>query len=152
MPFPLLVILHVLGATIWTGGHLVLALTVLPRALRQSDPGIVTRFESGFERLALPALAAQAVTGPWLAYLHRPDVAGWFAPSDRVEAHILAKLVMLAATLALAAHARMRVIPALDAPGARDTELKRLAWHIRLITLLAVIFVLAGVDIRTGGF
>lgn len=152
MPFPLLVILHVLGATIWTGGHLVLALTVLPRALRARDPGIVTRFESGFERLALPALVAQAITGPWLAYLHRPDVAGWLMPSDRVEAHILAKLVLLTATVALAAHARLRVIPALDTPSAAEAELKRLAWHIRAITLMAVVFVLAGVDIRTGGF
>ena len=27
--------LHILGATIWAGGHLVLALTILPDALRQ---------------------------------------------------------------------------------------------------------------------
>jgi uncharacterized membrane protein len=33
MPFKILVILHTLGATVWTGGHLVLAVTVLPQAL-----------------------------------------------------------------------------------------------------------------------
>ena len=33
--FPLLVIVHALAATVWTGGHLVLDLGVLPRALRE---------------------------------------------------------------------------------------------------------------------
>ena len=32
--FSLLVIVHALAATVWTGGHLVLDLGVLPRALR----------------------------------------------------------------------------------------------------------------------
>ena len=33
--FPLLVIVHALAATVWTGGHLVLDLGVLPKALRE---------------------------------------------------------------------------------------------------------------------
>jgi hypothetical protein len=33
--FPLLVIVHALAATVWTGGHLVLDLGVLPRALSE---------------------------------------------------------------------------------------------------------------------
>jgi len=33
MLFNLLVILHTLGATVWTGSHLVLTVTVLPQAL-----------------------------------------------------------------------------------------------------------------------
>lgn len=37
MLFPLLVTLHALAATVWTGGHLVvLAIGVLPRALREA--------------------------------------------------------------------------------------------------------------------
>jgi uncharacterized membrane protein len=38
MLFKILVILHTLGATVWTGGHLVLAATVLPSALKHRDP------------------------------------------------------------------------------------------------------------------
>ena len=38
MLFKLLVILHTLGTTVWTGGHVVLALTVLPQALKHRDP------------------------------------------------------------------------------------------------------------------
>jgi hypothetical protein len=37
--FSLLVIVHALAATVWTGGHLVLDLGVLPRALRGAERG-----------------------------------------------------------------------------------------------------------------
>ena len=37
----LLLTLHILGACVWTGGHLVLAITVLPRALARRDAHIV---------------------------------------------------------------------------------------------------------------
>ena len=48
--FPLLVIVHALAATVWTGGHLVLDLGVLPRALRAQSA----------------ALAIQVLTGLWM--------------------------------------------------------------------------------------
>jgi len=35
MTFKILVLLHILSATIWTGGHLVLAIIVLPKALKK---------------------------------------------------------------------------------------------------------------------
>ena len=49
-------------------------------------------------------------------------------------------------TVALAAHARLRLIPTLSS----DT-LPRLAWHIRLVTLVSVLFVVVGATIRYGG-
>lgn len=54
--FGLILVLHVLGATVWTGGHLVLALTVLPRALRERSIAELQRFEVGYERVGIPAL------------------------------------------------------------------------------------------------
>ena len=61
------IFLHVLAATVWTGGHLVLATTVLPRALRQRSPQRLLDFEQGYERIGMPALAIQVVTGLWIA-------------------------------------------------------------------------------------
>ena len=61
--YSLLLLLHILAATVWTGGHLVLALTVLPRALRARDPQILLQFESGYERVGMPALLLQVLTG-----------------------------------------------------------------------------------------
>ena len=81
MTYRVLVALHLLGAAVWVGGHLVLSLSVLPRALRARDPAIIREFESGFERLGIPALLVQVVTGLWLAHHWAPDIAGWFAPS-----------------------------------------------------------------------
>ncbi len=43
--FPLLVIVHALAATVWTGGHLVLDLGVLPRALRERSAAQIRAFE-----------------------------------------------------------------------------------------------------------
>ena len=110
MTYRLLVTLHLLGATVWVGGHLVLLLSVLPRALRARDPAIIREFETGFERLGIPALLVQIVTGLWLAYHWAPHVAGWFSPSTPQARLVLVKLVLLGATVALAVHARLRVV------------------------------------------
>lgn len=141
-----ILLLHILGATIWTGGHLVLAITVLPRALKARDPSIVQQFEGGYERLGMPALALQLLTGLWLAYRLLPDPAAWFGFGSPAATHILAKLSLLVLTLALALNARLRVIPRLNAE-----RLPTLAAHIILVTILSVLFVVVGVGLRTGG-
>ena len=144
--YRLLIILHLLGASVWVGGHLVLSLVVLPRALHARDASIVRQFELGYERIGLPALALQVLTGVWLALHWVPDIRGWLAPASLQGWLVLVKLGLLAATLALAAHARFRLVPVLDA-GA----LSSLAYHIVGVTLLGVAMLMTGVAIRTGG-
>jgi putative copper export protein len=144
--YRLLVVLHLLGATVWVGGHLVLSLVVLPRALRARDASIVREFESGYERIGLPALVLQALTGVWLALHWVPDMRSWLAPASLHGWLVVVKLGLLAATLALAAHARFRLVPALDTGG-----LSTLAYHIVGVTLLGVAMLVTGVAIRTGG-
>jgi putative copper export protein len=143
--YRLLVVLHLLGAAVWVGGHIVLSLSVLPRALRAGDPTILREFESGFERVGIPALLLQVVTGLWLAHHWVPDLASWFSPATPAARLVLLKLALLAATVALAVHARLRVIPRLDA-----ATLRMLAYHIVAVTLLGVAMLVAGVAIRTG--
>ena len=142
----ILLSLHILGATIWAGGHLVLAVTILPEALRQHRAATVREFERRFERIGLPALAVQIVTGVWLAQrlLRSPD--HWLE-GNSVARTVQVKLGLLVVTVGLAVHARFRVIPKLS-----DATLPTLAWHIRLVTLAAVLFVLAGASIRVGGY
>lgn len=139
--------LHLLGATIWTGGHLVLALTVLPRALRARDPDILLDFEQGFEKIGIPALVIQVTTGLWLAWQISPGVGTWLSPQDGLEAGISLKLGLLLATALLAMNARFRVIPNLTAE-----TLPLMGWHIRAVTVFAVLFALTGLVLRTGGF
>jgi putative copper export protein len=138
--------LHIVGATIWAGGHLVLTLAVLPQAMRERRAATVNEFEQQFERIGLPALAVQIVSGLWLAQhlLGSPD--HWFE-STPVARVVQVKLGLLVLTVGLAVHARFRVIPRLT-----DATLSTLAWHIRVVTLAAVLFVLAGASIRFGGY
>lgn len=139
--------LHVLGATIWTGGHLALSFIVLPRALKARDAQILKDFEEGFERIGIPALLVQVASGLWLALQMAPDWRGWFTLADPISTAIAVKLALLATTAGLALNARFRVVPTLDA-----ATLPLMAWHVRAVTLLAVLFVATGVYLRNGGF
>ena len=144
--FAVLVIVHALAATVWTGGHLVLALGVLPRALRQRSAMAIRSFEETFEPLGLTALALQVLTGLWMSWSYLPRFQGLFSPASPIGLLVGVKLLLLAGTAALALHARLRLIPALN-----DETLSGLAWHIRAITALAIAFVVVGALIRLGG-
>lgn len=144
--YRLLIALHLLGASIWIGGHILLTAVILPQALRRRDPAIVLNFENGFERIALPALLVQVVTGLWLAYFWLPRLSAWFTLDTSHSRFIVAKLVLLAATIVLALNARLRVIPRLN-----SANLNVIAYHIVAVTLLSLGLLLAGVGIRTGG-
>ncbi len=144
--YTIVLLLHLLGAAVWTGGHVVLAVSVLPRALRAGDPGPVLQFERWFEPVGLPALVVQVSSGLWLAARLMPEPSAWFTPASLPSRLVFAKLILLAMTVVLAAHARLRLIPGLDAG-----RLRPLAWHIIAVTVIAVLFVAAGVGFRMTG-
>jgi putative copper export protein len=139
-----LLTLHILGACVWAGGHLVLAITVLPSALARRNPRILRAFETPFEKIGIPALIVQVLTGIWLASQFVP-VGRWLAFGSDLEVRIGTKLLLLGLTVALALHARLRLIPRLD-----TSNLGLLAAHILIVTALAVALVIVGVDFRTG--
>ena len=143
--YGLMLLLHILGATVWTGGHLVLALTILPRVLRDRSPRVLLQFESMYERVGLPALLLQVATGIWLAYRFLPAPTEWFDIGNAAARPIAAKLLLLAITVIFAIDARCRVIPKLSVHS-----LPSLAWHIVPVTVIAVLFVVVGVSFRTG--
>lgn len=147
MLFKILVILHTLGATVWTGGHLVLAVTVLPQALKSRDPDRIHQFESHFEGFGLLALLLQIVTGLWLTWIYFPGLQNFWAFDSFLSVYIGIKVGLLLGTLALAVHARFFIIPNLT----KET-LNSLAYHIVGVTTLAVLFAILGAGIRLGGF
>ena len=138
-------LVHILGATIWTGGHLVLTGAVLPRALASRDPEVLRNFESGFERIGMPALLVQVITGVWMAHDIRPEFSEWFTLGDATSRLITLKLGLLLATGLTALEARFRVIPRLSAE-----TLPAMARRIVLVTVLSVGFVVVGVSFRGG--
>lgn len=140
-------LLHILAATVWTGGHLVLATTVLPRALKQGDVRILLDFESAYERIGMPALIIQVLTGLWMAYTLVPDVGRWLSLADRPATLVAAKLALLTVTVLTALDARLRVIPHLTAQ-----TLPAMGRRIGIVTVTSVLFVVVGVSFRGGLF
>ncbi len=140
-----IILVHILSAAVWTGGHLVLAVSVLPKALKEKNNSFLLQFESGYEKIGIPALLVQIITGVWLAYRFIPDFSQWFNFDNPVSRLISAKLFLLAVTSALAADARLRVMPKLT-----EKNLNLLAWHIIPVTIVSVLFVLVGVSFRVG--
>ncbi|WP_272149083.1 CopD family protein [Tenacibaculum aiptasiae] len=140
--YSLLIFVHIIAASIWVGGHLILAIRFLPKALKKNDFSIVENFEKAYEPVGLPALLALVISGISLALIRVPELANWFTLESYFSKHIILKLVLLATTLALAIHARFFLIP--------KRKLKPLAAHIILVTLVSILFVLVGVSFRTG--
>ena len=145
--YAVILFLHIVGATIWVGGHLVLAVCWLPGILRERAPEQLLAFEQRFERLGMSALAVQVITGLWMAYQLVPDVGQWLRPHSPLAHAIALKLGLLLATAAVAVHARLRVLPRLSA-----ATLPVMAGHVVAVTVLGLGFVAAGVSLRFGGF
>lgn len=138
------ILLHVLGATIWLGGHLILSLRVLPKALKYKDENLIRSFEQAFEPVGLPALLLQIITGLWIAFVQHD--LNWFSFSTAQNTVVSLKLILLILTLILAIHARLFLIPRLN-----PENLNSMAFHIILITIIAVFMVYLGVQFRFGG-
>ena len=145
--FELLLLLHILAATIWTGGHIVLTTVVLPKVLRERSPEQLLRFESGYEKIGIPSLIIQVVTGIALAHQQLGETGQWFDFENPVSRLIFFKLLLLALTAAFAVDARLRLIPRL-----REENLVSLAWHVIPVTIISILFVIVGVSFRTGWF
>lgn len=143
--FNYLLIAHLLGAAIWTGGHLILALVILPKALALRDVKVLLQFEQPFEKVGMPALGVQIITGLWMAYQLLPNIKAWFTFNNDLSLLIGLKLLLLLLTFLVAMHARFYMIPRLSA----DT-LKTFSINILLVTSFSVAFVIVGTLFRTG--
>lgn len=140
-----ILILHLLGATVWTGGHLILTLVVLPKALSSQNIDGLMQFEQLFERVGMPALVLQIITGLWMAYQLLPNIAAWFKLDNDFSILISLKLLLLLMTVLVALHARFYRIPRLSIH-----TLKGFSINIILVTLFSVAFVVVGTLFRTG--
>ncbi|GAA3564214.1 CopD family protein [Snuella lapsa] len=137
-----LIFIHIICATIWTGGHLILCLTILPKALAKNDFSIIESFETKYERIGLPALIILLLTGIYFTTVYTTNLLD-LNFTDHYTRHILIKFLLLISTLLLALHARFVLIP--------KRALKPLSYHIILVTTLAVLFVFVGFSARSGG-
>ncbi len=146
----LVLFLHLLGASIWVGGHLILAIRFIPQAWRLSDARELLAFEQKYEPIGMTALAAQIATGLHLAWAYSSDMVQWFDPHASPIDVIGYKLMTLLLTALIAAHARFRVIPKLQQQP-QGAWVKVFCVHVLNVTALAIVFVYLGVVFRFGG-
>lgn len=141
-----MLLIHVVSATVWTGGHLFLALRILPAALKERSAATLLGFEKRYEALGMSALAIQLVTGLDLA-AHLLPFRFWFSLGNPTSQMLALKWTCLAVTIAFALDAQLRVLPKL-----RDDNIRSMVPHIVTVTTASVLFIVAGVGIRTGGW
>lgn len=147
MLYFLLVLGHIIFATIWVGGHLLLCLGILPRAIKNKDISMVQNFESVYERIGIPSLIGQIITGFFLFYLHTNEWNVLLDWQNFYGRHFLLKVVILLFTIILAVHARFRIIPTLS-----EKNFMLLVGHIIAVTFLALLFIIVGLSMRFGIF
>lgn len=140
-----LIVLHLIAACVWVGGHVVLACSILPQAMKTRDVSLSYRIESAYSNIGIPALALQVATGLLLAYLHLPDIGSWLDFSNPMGRMIGLNLILLLVTLVLVFDLRFRLFPKIGSDG-----VGALRWHVALITLVSVLLVFVGASFRIG--
>jgi len=144
---PYILTLHILAATIWTGGHLILAIVILPKILKNKDIEGLMAFEMNYEKIGMPALTIQVITGFYLIYNLVPDISTWFSFSDFNTTRIGIKLILLIMTLMFAMSAKFFVIPKLN-----KKTLPIMAFHIISVTSIGIAFVIIGSSFKNDLF
>jgi len=142
----ILLTLHILAASIWVGGHILLSLRYLYEAYMKKDFSIISNFEKKYEPVAIPSLFVLAISGILLSYSYRITFNFWFSFSNPIERVISIKLLLLFLTVILGVHARFFILPKLN-----RNNLKSMTVHILLVTLTGILMLIAGSTIRFGG-
>ena len=143
-----LLIVHLICATVWVGGHLLLWITILPKALKYKEPKLILNYEQQYEALGMSSLVLLVITGVWMAYQFNIPVTEWFSFSSPLERMVSLKLTLLISTVLFAISAQTRVIPKLKY---NQDKLPEMALHITGVTLLGVAMLVLGSFARYGG-
>lgn len=148
MSHHLLLILHLLAATIWVGGHIYLMLRIFPKVLKQKDTELLLAFEQSYEPIGIGALIVLVITGVGMAHQYGVGLSDLFSFSSSIEQVISLKTLLLLGTIGFAISAQTRVIPTLKHSPAKLSEM---ALHATSVTLLAIAMLVLGTFIRYGG-
>jgi len=143
-----LLILHLLSATIWIGGHIILCVIVLPQVWREQAVEKLFSFESKYEWIGMPALLILLLTGVRMAYLYNVKITNWFAFETPIERVISIKLSLIIGIVLLALNAQFYVLPRLKSDV---KKLPLMAFHMITVTLISLAMLILGSFVRYGG-
>lgn len=146
MMHQILLIVHLIAATIWVGGHLILAIGFLPKAIKNKDINEIKVFKDKFESVGMPALLILILTGILMAYDYNVTFSKWFSFSNGIESIVSIKIILVLITFFLAIFAQFFIFPKLT-----QKNFHRVTLLIIAITLIAVIMLVLGSLVRIGG-
>ena len=141
-------ILHLLAATVWVGGHVLLCFSILPSFLRTKNTKELLAFEGKFEKIAIPALILLVFSGIMMAYTYGVTFSTWLSFSSTIEKVVSTNLLLLLSIACLALSAQFRVIPKLEKGIDKVYEM---GVHVILVTVISVTMLILGSFIRYGG-
>lgn len=144
--FKISIIIHLLAACIWTGGHIVLVFAYLIPALKKKNLEEMLIFEEKYEKVGMPALLLLVVTGLYQSYVYVPNLGEWFDFSNSISAHFSAKILMLLGILAMALDVKFRLFKMSKIP------IYSFAGHVLIVTILSILLVITGLSIRLSIF
>src|SRR5690554_2580079 len=110
-PHHFLLIIHLICATIWVGGHIFLSMRILPKAIKEKNVSVLKNFKKSYEPLGLPSLFILIVTGIWMAYNYNVKFSMWFSFSNAIERVVSLKLILLLSTVCLAVIVDLFIFP-----------------------------------------
>lgn len=141
-----LLILHILGASIWIGGMLILTIGILPRAKKAKNSSIIKNFESSFHILGMVALTIQLLTGFRLAMIYAGGMKHLFDFANNHAAVLFAwKLVLIILTMLCFVMFKKKKLSNLT-----DDNISSLSLVIWVLTLLALGLMVLGLGFSRG--
>ncbi len=140
MMYEMLQLVHVIAATVWVGGHLIVALAYLPEAVKRRNLDTLLDFERRYaKRIGVPSLLISGATGLAMAYSY----TGWFGQVWPIGVKVIL-FAILVLNIVLARHALHRAVS--DHVG----NTTRFAIHVIVVTVISILFVVMGWAIRMG--
>jgi putative copper export protein len=146
MKHQIVLIIHLLAATIWVGGHLILLLRYVPKAIKNKSLNEINHFRKIFEPVGIPSLLLLLITGIIMAYDYDVSVDKWFIFESSIEKIVSVKLILLLISLSLAFVTIKFVLPSIN-----QISPFFLYFIIFLVTTIAVSMLILGSLVRVGG-
>lgn len=149
MSHHLLLIIHLICATIWVGGHFYLVIRLLPDILKQKNTKALIEFERKYEPLGITSLILLVVSGFWMTFQFGIKLTDLFNFSTPIERVVSIKIILLLTTVLFALSAQFRIFPSLKKS---PKKLPEMAVHAVCVSLIGVALLVLGTFIRYGGF
>lgn len=140
-----LIILHILGASIWIGGMLIMALGALPKAKKANDASLLKNYEGSFHILGMIAITIQFLTGFRLAMIYAGGMKGLFDFSNHAAVLFMWKLVIVLLSAGLFVVFKKKTLSNLD-----NNNISSASAIVWLIALLAIAQMVLGLGFSRG--